>query len=698
MSARALLVEIGVEELPPSRLRALGETFAANLAAAFGEDGFDLAAHEGFATPRRLAARITGLSASQAGRVIERKGPALERAYDEAGQPTPAAQGFARACRVAVGDLQVSDDGKRVCFRRREAGATVQALLEEKVRGALLALPVGKRMRWGDAPYEFIRPVRWVLALYGDEPLALEVMGVRSGGDTRGHRRHCPGPLRVPDAKAGVYEDVLERRGKVIASFAERRRRVEAQVAGAAAGRALAGAARRGAESLLDEVTAMTEWPSAMVARFDPSFLSLPAEVIVEVLEHDQKFFPLEDGAGRLTSDFVAVANVESASPESVRLGYERVVSPRLADAAFFFDQDRKRGLASRVAELEDVLFHEKLGSLADKTRRLERLAALLAESVGGVASGDATRAARLCKADLTTDVVREYPELEGVIGGYYARADGESETVARAVAEHRLPRRAGDELPQSAAGVLLALADRLDTLAGIFGSGEHPSGSKDPYGLRRAGLALVRIVLEKRLDLDLGVWMTRAADGYRGALDPENVARLPGYLLDRVRGYYAERGCGVDEVEAAVAVRPLQLLDLDARLAAVRRFKALPQTGSLTAANKRIRNILEKDAREDVAGVDARALRHAAENGLYRAYCERRERVAHLAGRREYLEALNVLVELHEPINRFFDEVLVMSEDQAERRNRIGLLREVRSLFTCIADFSKLETPAKAA
>ena len=693
MSARApqtLVVEIGVEELPPSRLHALGEAFAANLAAAFGDDGFELSAHQGFATPRRLAARLSGLSANQAERVIERKGPALERAYDDAGQPTSAALGFAKSCGVAVGELQVTDDGKRVCLRRKEAGAGVRALLQEKVRGAMSALPVDKRMRWGDAAHEFIRPVRWVLALYGDEPLAIEIMGVRSGGDTRGHRRHAPGPLRVPDADA--YEDVLENRGKVIASFTERRRRIAAQIESAGGGRALTD------EALLDEVTAMTEWPSAVAARFDPSLLSLPAEVIVEVLAHDQKFFPLADADGRLTSGFVAVANVECASPEAIRRGYERVVSPRLADAAFFFEQDRRRGLASGVAELEGVSFHKKLGSLADKTRRLERLGGLLAEGLGGVAADDVRRAATLCKADLVTDVVREYPKLEGVIGGYYARAAGECEAVACAVAEHRKPRRAGGELPQSGAGTLLAVADRLDTLVGIVGAGEKPSGSKDPYGLRRAGLALVRLVLEKRLDLDLDEWIAHAAAGYDGALDPANVASLPGYLLERVRGYYAERGCGADEVAAAAAVRPLQLLDLDARLAAVRRFKALPQTASLTAANKRIRNILEKDARHDAGGVDARALRHDAESGLYREYCARRERIAALAERRAYLEALNVLVELHEPINRFFDEVLVMSEDEAERRNRIGLLREVRSLFTCIADFSKLETPPKAA
>ena len=694
MSARALLVEIGVEELPPTGLQALGDAFAANLGAAFGDDGFELASHEGFATPRRLAARLGGLSAHQAARVVERKGPALERAYDESGQPTPAALGFARSCGVAVGELQVTDDGKRVCRRREEAGADVRALLEEKVRAALSALPVEKRMRWGIAAHEFIRPVRWVLALYGDEPLAIEIMGVRSGAVTRGHRRHAPEPLRVPDAHA--YEEVLETHGKVIVSFAERRRRIAAQIESAtqveSTGRALVD------EALLDEVTAMTEWPATMYARFDPSFLSLPAEVIVEVLERDQKFFPLADANGRLAPGFVAVANVESTSPETIRRGCERVVAPRLADAAFFFDQDRKRRLASRVTELEGVLLHKKLGSLASKTRRLERLAMLLAEDVGGVAAHDARRAAHLCKADLVTDVVREYPKLEGVIGGYYARADGEPEAVVRAVAEHRKPRHAGDELPQSGCGTLLALADRLDTLVGIMGAGEKPSGSKDPYGLRRAALALVRIVLEKRLDLDLDEWMARAVRGYDDALDSKNVALLRGYLLERVRGYYAERGCGADEVAAAAAVRPLQLLDLDARLAAVRRFKALPQTGSLTAANKRIRNILEKNARADAGGVDARALHHDAESGLYRAYCERRERVAALAGRREYLEALHVLVELHEPINRFFDEVLVMSEDEVERRNRIGLLREIRSLFTCIADFSKLETPAKAA
>jgi len=423
------------------------------------------------------------------------------------------------------------------------------------------------------------------------------------------------------------------------------------------------------------------------------------------VLEHDQKFFPTADADGALLPGFVAVANIESAAPENIRRGYERVVAPRLSDAAFFFAQDKKRTLESRLPQLGGILFHRKLGSLADKTRRLEQLTGQLAKQLAehlaehpDTSAADAVRAAHLCKADLATDMVREYPALEGVIGGYYALADGESEAVAAAISGHRLPRRAGGDLAQTGAGALLALADRLDTLAGIVGAGELPSGSKDPYGLRRAGAAVVRIVLEKQFDLNLADWIARAADGYGKMLNAGDIARLPGYLLERIRGHYLERGCAADELAAATAVRPLQLLDLDARLAAVRHFKALPQTGSLTLANKRIRNILKKDGGAASAAADAPAAPAGngagddAESALHRAFRDRRSRVNDLAGRRDYLGALNTLVELREPIDRFFDEVLVMSEDDDERRSRIGLLREIHSLFTCIADFSKLD------
>lgn len=702
MNTRSLLVEIGVEELPPPRLEALGEAFAAALAGAFERDGFRFAQTTHYATPRRLAAHIAELPERGPGRVTERKGPPLEQCYDEHKQPTPAALGFARSCGAALEDLQVSDDN-RLCLRRREDGAAVQELLEARIADALQALPAGRRMRWGAAAHEFIRPVRWVLALYGGEAVPVRVLGVRAGNVTHGHRQHCSQPLPVRDADA--WEDTLETEGRVIASFAKRRNRIAAQVERAAEGRALMN------DALLNEVTAMTEWPAAIAARFNPSFLSLPAEVITEVLEHDQKFFPTADADGALLPGFVAVANIESDAPDNIRRGYERVVAPRLSDAAFFFAQDQKRTLESRLPELGDILFHRKLGSLADKTRRLEQLTGQLAEHLAehlaeqrDTRAEDAVRAAHLCKADLATDMVREYPELEGVIGRYYALADGESEAVAAAISGHRLPRRAGGDLAQTAAGALLALADRLDTLAGIVGAGELPSGSKDPYGLRRAGAAVVRIVLEKQLDLDLGDWIARAASGYGKLLNNDDIARLPGYLLERIRGHYLERNCANDELAAATAVRPLQLLDLDARLAAVRHFKALPQTGSLTLANKRIRNILKKDgggaanaAENAPAANAANGAGDDAESALQRAFRDRRRRVNDLAGRRDYLGALNTLVELREPIDRFFDEVLVMSEDENERRNRIGLLREIHSLFTCIADFSKLDAKSGA-
>ena len=721
---RDFLLEIGTEELPPKSLPALQQALVAGLAAGLDKAGLAHGELVGFATPRRLAVWVKRLAAQQPEQHLKRRGPPVNAAFDAAGQPTRAALAFAESCGTGVEALQRLDEGKGtfLFFLGTRAGERAVALLPGLVQAALDALPIPRRMHWGAGNALFVRPVHWVVMLYGNEVVAATLLDTPAGHLTRGHRFHAPRPIRI--ASPGSYERTLRERGHVLADFAARRERIRAQVTAAAAdvhGRALI------TEALLQEVTALVEWPVVLTGRFEERFLSLPREVLTSTLEDHQRYFPVEDAQGRLLPAFIAVSNIESRDPATVRAGNERVVRPRLADAAFFWEQDRKQPLAARRAALDAVTFQAKLGSLGDKTRRVSALAAEIAVAVGG-SREHARRAAELCKCDLLTAMVGEFPELQGIMGSYYAQADGEPHEVAAAIREHYLPRAAGDQLPATPAGLAVAIADKLDTLAGIFAIGEKPTGTKDPFGLRRAALGVQRILIEKALELDLRKYIDQALAAVRADIEriratAATAARptqaAPGqtqssaaaadataseiydFLMERLRAYYLDRAGAppmpgqaavtTEMFDAVLAARPGSPLDFDARLKALSTFLELPESASLTAANKRIANILRKANMTPPAEVDVLRLRESAEVRLFDSMRALRDAVATATAQHEYAGALGRLAQLRPAVDAFFDQVMVMDENPQLRANRLSLLAQLQGLFAGVADLSRL-------
>jgi glycyl-tRNA synthetase beta chain len=710
---RDFLVEIGTEELPPKALPALAAAFASALSAGLAKAQLRHGAVRSFATPRRLALLVKRLAARQPEQALRRRGPPLTAAFDAQGAPTRAALAFAESCGTTPGALERVDEGKGtfLYYVGTRAGEAAVQLLPQLVQAALEQLPIPRRMHWGAGSALFVRPVHWVVMLYGREVVEGTLLDIPAGRHTRGHRFHAPKPISL--AGPASYESALARRGFVIADFAARRERIRAQVHAVA--QALNGAALM-SDALLDEVTALTEWPVALAGAFEPRFLALPREVLISTLEAHQRYFPLESAAGALLPAFITVANIESRDPDTVREGNERVVRPRLADAAFFFEQDRKSPLEARCAGLDAVTFQVRLGSLGDKTRRIEPLAGALAAALGSP-QALAARAALLAKCDLISAMVGEFPELQGVMGSHYAAADGEPAEVARALREHYLPRSAGDALPLSATGVALAIADRLDTLAGIFAIGEKPGGNKDPFGLRRAALGIQRILIEQNRELDLTRFITLAVDavladiarlapavsakGAPPAARESIVAEIYDFLMERLRAYYLE-GAGSAPLEgrarvttemfdAVLAARPASPADFDARLTALSTFLELPEAGSLTAANKRIANILRKAESPPAAEVDVRLLKEPAEVRLFDAMRNLREAVATATARRAYADALGRLAQLRPQVDAFFDQVMVMDENLQLRANRLSLLAQLQGLFSGVADLSRL-------
>jgi len=721
---RDFLLEIGTEELPPKSLPALQQALVAGLAAGLDKAGLAHGELVGFATPRRLAVWVKRLAAQQPEQHLKRRGPPVNAAFDAAGQPTRAALAFAESCGTGVEALQRLDEGKGtfLFFLGTRAGERAVALLPGLVQAALDALPIPRRMHWGAGNALFVRPVHWVVMLYGNEVVAATLLDTPAGHLTRGHRFHAPRPIRI--ASPGSYERTLRERGHVLADFAARRERIRAQVTAAAAdvhGRALI------TEALLQEVTALVEWPVVLTGRFEERFLSLPREVLTSTLEDHQRYFPVEDAQGRLLPAFIAVSNIESRDPATVRAGNERVVRPRLADAAFFWEQDRRQPLAARRAALDAVTFQAKLGSLGDKTRRVSALAAEIAVAAGG-SREHTRRAAELCKCDLLTAMVGEFPELQGIMGSYYAQADGEPHEVAAAIREHYLPRAAGDQLPATRAGLAVAIADKLDTLAGIFAIGEKPTGTKDPFGLRRAALGVQRILIEKALELDLRKYIDQALAAVRADIEriratAATAARptqaAPGqtqssaaaadataseiydFLMERLRAYYLDRAGAppmpgqaavtTEMFDAVLAARPGSPLDFDARLKALSTFLELPESASLTAANKRIANILRKANMTPPAEVDVLRLRESAEVRLFDSMRALRDAVATATAQHEYAGALGRLAQLRPAVDAFFDQVMVMDENPQLRANRLSLLAQLQGLFAGVADLSRL-------
>ncbi len=693
MSKRDLLIEIGTEELPPKALKTLSEAFTNSVVEQLRGEQLSFDAVRSYASPRRLAMVITALDEQAPDKDIEKWGPPLKVAFKD-GQATKAAEAFAKGNGLALGDLEnyVANDGKqdKLCFRSTVAGSRAEQLLATMVEQALAALPIPKRMRWGAKREQFVRPVHWVSLLFGNEVIAGEIMGHTIGRSSRGHRFHSSGELTLT-SPAG-YAEQLEGEGRVIADFNRRRDMVRSQVQ--AEGERLGGCAVID-DNLLDEVTALVEWPVALAGNFEQRFLKVPAEALISSMKEHQKYFHVVDSNGKLMPHFITVSNIESREPQKVIDGNERVIRPRLSDAAFFFDTDCKTTLAARRERLKKIVFQEKLGTVFDKTARIADLADVIASELG-YDSAQARRAAELCKSDLVSEMVLEFDDMQGIAGYYYAVNDGENEDVALAMQEQYLPRFAGDALPSGKAGTAVALADRLDTISGIFGIGQLPSGSKDPFALRRASLAVMRIIIEKDLNLDLRPALSSALSQHAAADSSDAMlGSILDYMFERLRAWYDDQGIASEIFMAVNAKAISRPRDFDQRIKAVQAFTQLPEASALAAANKRVSNILAK-AEDEVSGeVDAGLLQETAEQALHQALQTESERVIALYRSGDYSQGLKSLAVLRAPVDHFFDEVMVNAEDPALKNNRLRLLKQLQSLFLEVADISLL-VPAK--
>lgn len=688
-----LLIEIGTEELPPKTLQTLGEAFLSGCVAALQKSKLveRNAPTRWFATPRRLAVWIADVKIKQPDLNTERKGPAVQAAFDAHGQPTRAALGFAGSCGVAVEDLHRATSGKGewLVFRTKQKGLPANSLIPICIEQSIKQLPIAKRMRWGTFESEFVRPVHWVTVLHGDKLVKATILSIQTGRHTMGHRFHCP--HKLPLSTADDYEHTLLTEGTVIADFEKRRAQIKKQVTALAKKK---GGTACIDNALLDEVTGLVEYPCALLGSFDQTFLDLPKEVLVSSMRDHQKYFHLTSPNGQLLPFFITVSNIRSTTPRHIRRGNERVLRARLADAQFFWDTDRKRPLAQHGLRLSEILFHRTLGSVADKRQRLEYLAATVAP-LCGQDQDLCVRAAQLAKADLVTDMVGEFPDLQGIMGSYYAQLDSEHEQVARACAEHYQPRFAGDELPCSGVGKVIALVDRLDSLLGIFSAGEEPSGDKDPYGLRRAALAVLRLIIEGKFDLDLTELLREAVRAYESCrvnVSRETVNQVYAFVMDRLRRYYSEQGFAADEIASVMATHPTRPCDFDLRLRAVAKFRQLDEAANLAAANKRIRNILRKSDGNIAAEFDLSLLRDPAERELADNLQALDSAVRDVFKQGHYETGLGRLAALKPSVDRFFDEVLVMAEDEALKRNRLALLGRLQNLFLQVADISYLQ------
>ncbi len=689
MSEKDLLVEIGTEELPPKALKSLGQAFASGMENGLSTEGLQFESVKWFATPRRLAVLVRNLSTSQADRDVEKFGPAVKSAFDAKGQPTRAAEGFARSCNAKVAELEQGEkDGVlKLLYRSHLKGRKTEALLEEIVTSALRNLPIPKRMRWGSSRVEFVRPVHWVLLLFGSDTVKATILGKESGNITFGHRFHHPGriEIKVP----GDYPSVLESTGFVIPDF-EMRRRMIRDLVEVEAEKLTATVIIE--DTLLDEVTSLVEWPVPLTGEFDSGFLDVPKEALISSLTSHQKCFYLEGKGGNLLPNFIAVSNLQSKDPSQVIEGNERVIRPRLADAEFFFQTDKKDSLESRRERLKQIVFQQKLGTVYDKSQRVATLSRSISNQLGGQPD-TCERAALLAKCDLVTKMVGEFAELQGIMGYYYALHDGEDTEVAAALNEQYMPRHSGDDLPGTLTGCILSLAEKIDTVVGLFAIDQPPTGSKDPFALRRAAIGILRILVEKRLDLDIKNCISIAIQSF-SFLDPapELNQQVFDFFLERFRFWYQDKGIPVEVYQSVLVLQPVKPLDFDSRILAVSHFRSLEQAKALSSANKRVVNIL-KDVSEDVSSyiIDEGLLEIAAEKELARAIKDKELEVAPYFEKRDYQQGLERLAALKEPVDRFFDDVMVMDEDPRLRRNRIALLNRLRELFLRVADISYL-------
>ena len=672
MSEKTFLVEIGTEELPPKALRSLAESFAANFTAELDNAGLAHGTVQWFAAPRRLALKVANLAEAQPDREIEKRGPAIAQAFDAEGKPSKAAEGWARGCGITVDQAErlTTDKGEWLLYRAHVKGESTEALLPNMVATSLAKLPIPKLMRWGASDVHFVRPVHTVTLLLGDKVIPATILGIQSDRVIRGHRFMGEPEFTIDDADQ--YPEILRERGKVIADYEERNADLS--------------------ESLLEEVASLVEWPAVLTAKFEEKFLAVPSEALVYTMKGDQKYFPVYANDGKLLPNFIFVANIESKDPQQIISGNEKVVRPRLADAEFFFNTDRKKRLEDNLPRLQTVLFQQQLGTLRDKTDRIQALAGWIAEQIGADVN-HATRAGLLSKCDLMTNMVFEFTDTQGVMGMHYARHDGEAEDVAVALNEQYQPRFAGDDLPSNPVACALAIADKMDTLAGIFGIGQHPKGDKDPFALRRAALGVLRIIVEKNLNLDLQTLTEEAVRLYGDKLTNANVVDdVIDFMLGRFRAWYQDEGYTVDTIQAVLARRPTRPADFDARMKAVSHFRTLDAAASLAAANKRVSNILAKSDEVLSDRVNASTLKEPEEIKLAMQVVVLRDKLEPYFAEGRYQDALVELAELREPVDAFFDKVMVMVDDKELRLNRLTMLEKLRELFLRVADISLLQ------
>ena len=688
MTTQNFLVEIGTEELPPKALKTLATSFADNVEAELNQAGLTFDKIEWFAAPRRLAVKVLNLATQQPSKEIEKRGPAVSAAFDAEGKPTKAAEGWARGCGITVEQAEriATDKGEWLVHRAKIEGQPTKNLLNSIVANALAKLPIPKPMRWADKTVQFIRPVHTVTMLLGDELIEGEILGVASARTIRGHR--FLGEKEFEIQHADQYPQLLREKGSVVADFNERKAEILAKSQAKAT--ALGGVADI-EESLLEEVTSLVEYPNVLAAKFEERFLAVPAEALVYTMKGDQKYFPIYDKDGKLLPHFIFVSNINPEDPTAIIEGNEKVVRPRLTDAEFFFKTDLKQKLVDRLPRLETVLFQQQLGTLKDKTDRIEQLAGEIAKQIGAD-EAKAKRAGLLSKCDLMTNMVFEFTDTQGVMGMHYARHDGEDEEVAVALNEQYMPRFAGDELPKSLVASAAALADKFDTLTGIFGIGQAPKGSADPFALRRAALGALRIIVEKNLPLDLEDLVKKSAALFGDKLTNQNVvADVVDFMLGRFRAWYQDEGIAVDVIQAVLARRPTRPADFDARVRAVSHFRTLDSAEALAAANKRVSNILAK-ADAAIGEINLTACVEPAEKALAEAVLALRTEVQPLIAQGDYTTVLDKLANLRAPVDSFFDNVMVNAEDPALRQNRLAILNTLQGLFLQVADISVLQ------
>ena len=693
MTKQTLLLEIGTEELPPKALLKLATAFANGVRDGLEKAELDFAEVNYFATPRRLTVMITGLDTAQADKEVLKRGPAVKAAYNDAGEPTPATLGFAKSCGAEIAELETmeTDKGSWLTYLAQEKGKTTVELIAEIAETALSRLPIPKRMRWGTGSIEFVRPVHWVVAMFGTETIDCSILGIKAGNQTFGHRFHHPDAIQLKSADS--YLQQLEETGKVIADFDRRKTVIKEaveKVAEEASGQAVID------KDLLNEVTALVEWPAVISGVFDKKYLSLPNEVLIATMQDHQKYFPVVDKKNNLLPCFITVANIESKSPDVIRQGNQRVITPRLSDAEFFWQRDNETTLADLRTKLAGVVFQQKLGSLYDKSERIASLATTIANLLGADIKL-AERAAALSKCDLLTELVAELPELQGIIGRYYAINNGEDKEVATALDEQYMPRFAGDQIPQTKTGQIISIADKMDTLVGIFAIGKAPTGDKDPFALRRAALGVLRIMIEGKLELDLDTCLEEAVENYADlAKDKlakdELVSQVFDFMMERLRRYYVDQDISVDNFEAVLMRKPVQPYDFHRRLNAVVQFRKLPEAESLAAANKRIGNILKQADNQDNIQFSDGLLKEDAEQKLAAALKAIMKKVTPLLDNSEYEQALSELAGLKNDVDTFFDDVMVLCDDVALKNNRLALLSQLSNLFLKTADISRLQ------